>query len=145
MSWHHTGTPWLPPARKFSSCGYFSGRAGAVKKAQVAKFQILSEAPCGVSSAVERYPSKLDVVGSIPDTPLGIYSLILNLDHIRKTINDIISKPWFNYINYLSGGDNVIHTLGKGKQYRLSVEKLNLPFKRLMILLVFLSKTKKER
>ena len=63
---------------------------------------------CGCSSAVERYPSKLDVVGSIPILRLGFIPFILNLNYM-KSVNDILAPDWFAYMDYLSGGDKVIN------------------------------------
>ena len=34
---------------------------------------------------------------------------------MEKSVTDIISEPWFNYINYLSGGDKIINYSWKRK------------------------------
>ena len=53
----------------------------------------------------------------------------------EKNVNSIIADDWYQYMNYLSGGDNVINYSWRKKGISKSEKKkkLKIFFKRLMI------------
>ena len=99
-------TPWFPASSKSRWCGWSllpPGFQFPVKELVASLGGSNALPPCGCSSAVERYPSKLDVVGSIPiirfsiitimNNFIGVYDNVLTLEQCDSIIHYIDNSP----------------------------------------------------